>query len=123
MARDRIRHPSVRAYLMAITRNLYRDHCRSYQPLTLELDAERPPDGPGLEVRIEQRSELRNIRARLRQVAAGDRRALLLYVVRELSYEQIADRLGIPIGSVKSRISRAREALRRFPKSQQESET
>ena len=43
--------------------------------------------------------------------ASGDRRALLMYVVREMSYEEIARALGISIAAVKSRIFRAREAL------------
>lgn len=42
----------------------------------------------------------------------GDREALLLYVWAELSYEQVAAALGIPVGTVRSRIHRARGLVR-----------
>jgi RNA polymerase sigma-70 factor (ECF subfamily) len=115
MARDRIRQPTVRAYLLAITRNLYRDHRRLKRPVSAELNDTVCDAQPGADVHLEQRSQLRQISARLRRVAPGDRRALLLYVVREMSYAQIAVRLGVPIGSVKARIARARDALRMPP--------
>jgi RNA polymerase sigma-70 factor (ECF subfamily) len=112
MARDRIREPTVRAYLLAITRNLHRDHLRRPRHVLLELD-ERAQDGqPRADRRTESRSELRRLHGQLRHVAAGDRRALLLYAVRHLSYAEIAARLGVSAGAVKSRIARARDALR-----------
>jgi len=43
---------------------------------------------------------------------AKHREVLVLRNVRNLSYEEIADKLGISIGTVKSRIARARESLR-----------
>jgi RNA polymerase sigma-70 factor (ECF subfamily) len=47
----------------------------------------------------------------LRRVPRGDRRALLLFVFREMSYAEIAAALGITVGATRSRISRARDAL------------
>jgi len=112
MARDRIHQPTVRAYLLAITRNLYRDHCRSKQPVPVELDDRTRDESPDAHAHVEHRSELRHIRSRLEQVAAGDRRALLLYAMRDLSYAEIAAILRVSVNSVKSRIARARDALR-----------
>jgi RNA polymerase sigma-70 factor (ECF subfamily) len=112
IARDRIHQPTVRAYLLAITRNLYRDQLRRRRPVQIEVDEQTEDAEPRADRRTEQRSELRNVLGRLRHVAAGDRRALLLYAIRNLSYAEIAQRLGIPIGSVRSRIARARDALR-----------
>jgi len=112
LARERIHQPTVRAYLLAITRNLYRDQLRRPRPVLLELD-ERAQDGqPRADRRIENRSELRQLQGQLRHVAAGDRRALLLYAVRSLSYSEIAARLGVSVSAVKSRIARARETLK-----------
>ena len=109
-ARDRIRQETVRAYLLTITRNLFRDDLRAARP-HVALD-ERLQDGsPMADVRVERASALQQVRTRLRHVARGDRRALLLYVVREMSYAEIAAALGVSVAAVKSRIFRAREAL------------
>jgi RNA polymerase sigma-70 factor (ECF subfamily) len=109
-ARDRIRQDTVRAYLLTITRNLFRDHLRAAQP-HVALDERLPDEAPMADVRVERASALQQVRARLRHVARGDRRALLLYVVREMSYAEIATALGVSVAAVKSRIFRAREAL------------
>jgi RNA polymerase sigma factor (sigma-70 family) len=42
----------------------------------------------------------------------GERDALLLYVWEELSYDEIACALDVPVGTVRSRLNRARETLR-----------
>ena len=49
----------------------------------------------------------------LRRLAARDRDALLLVVWGELSYEEAAVALGVPIGTIRSRIARARSRLSR----------
>ena len=109
-ARDRIRQETIRAYLLTITRNLFRDHLRAAQP-HVALDERLQDAAPIADVQVERASALQQVRARLRHVARGDRRALLLYVVREMSYSEIATALGVSVGAVKSRIFRAREAL------------
>ena len=48
----------------------------------------------------------------IRRLSPGDRDALLLFAWADLSYEQIADALTIPIGTVRSRLHRARSALK-----------
>jgi RNA polymerase sigma-70 factor (ECF subfamily) len=111
-ARHRIRHHTVRAYLLTITRNLYRDQLRTGRPLLVDLDEAIADESPGADARVEHASNLQSLRTRLRRIAPGDRRALLLYVVREMSYADIAKTLGVSVGAVKSRIARAREALR-----------
>ncbi len=58
--------------------------------------------------------ELRTrIEAELRAVAEPYRTTLILRDVEELSYEQIAEVLGVSLGTVKSRLMRGREALRK----------
>lgn len=47
-------------------------------------------------------------------LSPGDREVLLLYAWAELSYEEIAEGLMIPIGTVRSRLSRARAQLRKL---------
>jgi len=48
----------------------------------------------------------------LRRLPAGQREALLLVAWADLTYEETAAALGIPVGTVRSRISRARSAMR-----------
>ena len=80
---------------MTIARNLHRDHYRALGPPLVPIDEEMVDGAPSVEARLESADDLRSVRARLRKVARGDRRALLLYVVRELSYADVAHVLGI----------------------------
>lgn len=52
---------------------------------------------------------------RIRRLSAGDRDCLLLFAWAELSYDEIAEALHIPVGTVKSRLNRARRLLRSTP--------
>jgi RNA polymerase sigma-70 factor (ECF subfamily) len=52
------------------------------------------------------------VAAALLRVAPEQRAILVLRDSRDLDYEQIAEVLGVPVGTVKSRLFRAREALR-----------
>lgn len=54
----------------------------------------------------------RRLIAGLEQLDDYDREALLLYAWGELKYQEIADVLGIPVGTVRSRLNRARRKLR-----------
>jgi RNA polymerase sigma-70 factor (ECF subfamily) len=60
-------------------------------------------------VAIGARPQLASAIARL---SPGDRDVLLLFAWADLSYEQIAVALGIPVGTVRSRLSRARRKMR-----------
>ena len=53
-----------------------------------------------------------SVRAGLDQLADGDREAILLFAWEELTYPEIAVAMGIPVGTVRSRIHRARARLR-----------
>jgi RNA polymerase sigma-70 factor (ECF subfamily) len=50
--------------------------------------------------------------AALESLGAGDREVLLLYAWAELSYEEISVALRVPVGTVRSRLHRARERVR-----------
>ena len=109
-ARERLRHESVRSYLFTITRNLYRDQFRRARPVADIVDA-IPDRAPAPDQQVDHARTLDRVHRHLDNVATGDRRALILYAVGEMSYQQIARSLGITIGAVKSRIARARAAL------------
>jgi RNA polymerase sigma-70 factor, ECF subfamily len=56
--------------------------------------------------------ELREIRRAVGRLPSDQRQALLLHCIHGLKYQEVAARLGLPIGTVQSRISRARTSLR-----------
>lgn len=97
----------LRAWLYTILTNLNRNRRRSLarQPnMTVLLDTESEPSGT--------EAEGRDI-ARALATLQDDQRAVLLLVVLEgLSYRDVADIQGVPIGTVMSRLARARAQVR-----------
>lgn len=61
--------------------------------------------------RAEARLALREVRAALRQIPADQRSALLLVTVDGLSYKEAAEIADVPVGTIMSRLARARVAL------------
>jgi len=64
-------------------------------------------DGP-----LEAESAVKRIAGAIRRLPARDRDALLLYAWGDLGYEGVAQALGIPVGTVRSRLNRVRRTLR-----------
>lgn len=64
---------------------------------------------PGQEQQIEVRETLRALSA----LPEEQRQVLVLVAIEDLSYDEVAQVLGIPIGTVMSRLARGRERLRR----------
>jgi RNA polymerase sigma-70 factor, ECF subfamily len=58
--------------------------------------------------------ELRDLERALSKLPAGQRSVILLVGLEGMRYEDIAAVLGVPVGTVRSRLSRGREALRRL---------
>ena len=85
---------------------------RRQRPQTLSMELREIPDprpaGP------EASLNLRDLEAGLAEVPAEQREVLLLVCLEEMSYAEVAAVLGIPIGTVMSRLHRAREQLRRW---------
>ena len=65
-----------------------------------------------LGVRVDAEASVRRITSALKRMRAGDRDVLLLYAWEDLTYEQIALALNIPVGTVRSRLNRTRRSLR-----------
>jgi len=110
MSRGKIREASVKGYLFAIARNLYRDHLRGARRMT-ELEESMPDPGLGLQLRAEQKAEVAALIPVLQQLSEIDRAALLMRVQEEMSYEEIAHTLQLSLSSVKVKIHRARLKL------------
>ena len=103
---------SARPWLYGIATNLLRESGRAARRdgevalrLTTELSTSAGHDGaPG--------PSTERLSAALAALEAGQRDVLLLYAWEELSYEEIAEALEIPLGTVRSRLARARSHLR-----------
>lgn len=74
-----------------------------------------PPDpGPSPQRRAENRELQEALTRGLRELSADHRQVLLLRELQGLSYEEISDALDLDLGTVKSRIARARDKLRKY---------
>lgn len=103
------RGTDLRAWLFTVMHNVHVNRVRAARitdPLEDEMPelAQRAPQGDALLVRDLDRA--------ITRLPAEQRAVLLLVTLEEMSYEQVAAALGIPIGTVMSRLSRARDKLR-----------
>ncbi len=61
--------------------------------------------------RVDAERELHALKARIAALAPKDRETLLLYAWQGMSYDEIAQTLGVPVGTVRSRLNRVRRRL------------
>jgi RNA polymerase sigma-70 factor (ECF subfamily) len=110
---------SARAWLFAIAMNLVRDEGRAgarRRSLIERLKHERAD----FEATLPERPDP-ELRVAVARLPPHEREALLLFTWADLSYEEVALALGVRLGTVRSRIHRARERLRRELDSERES--
>ena len=107
-------HIDARPWLLGIATNLMSRHWRAegrrlkaYAAAGRSLPAGPDADGSRIAPDVDP-----DIMAALRKLTREDRETLLLMAWAELSYEEIADALSIPVGTVRSRIFRARRRMR-----------
>jgi RNA polymerase sigma-70 factor (ECF subfamily) len=110
---------SFAAYCMRLARNAWidRQRRRAARPAELFAAADAPesePEGrerpPG--AALEAREEEARLRRALGSLPSGQARAFDLAVIRARPYAEVAAALGIPVGTVKSRVHHAVRALR-----------
>jgi len=100
----------MRAWLFGIMHNMRIDQLRRPGLPTHSIDAD-DFDVPTRATQNDQ-LELRDVESSLGQLPDEQREVLLLVALEEMSYGEIAIALGIPVGTVMSRLSRGRERLR-----------
>ncbi len=100
------------SWLFRILHNQWIDgHRRRRTEAAVELDDDLPVGSEDGRRTIEARRELAEVGAAIEALPAPQKAVLLLVCVEDLSYRDAADILGVPIGTVMSRLARAREAL------------
>jgi RNA polymerase sigma-70 factor, ECF subfamily len=111
------REGNFEGWLYRTTVNAFRDRLRKRKRLREDVLPEEPPGmkTTGIVEEEVQRGELHDVVQRaLVKVPAEYREAVVLRDLEGRSYEEIAQILGIPAGTVRSRIHRGREALRQL---------
>jgi RNA polymerase sigma-70 factor (ECF subfamily) len=107
------RGEAARPWLLRIVRNTWIDFGtrNKMEKLPLEVLENRPADGPDPEQSALASDQRRQIAAALAALPAEAREVLVLREIEDLSYKHIAVVLDLPIGTVMSRLARAREKL------------
>ena len=100
------------SWMFRILRNLWIDGLKRHRT-ELAVEAEDTPELAGEDGRrtMEGRFELARVQAAIAALPEGQREVLVLTCIEDMSYREVADILDIPIGTVMSRLSRARLAL------------
>ena len=100
----------MRAWLFSIMHNLHVDGIRRPKVATVMMDDDTP------EVAVAptqgERLAVLDLQAALELLPIEQKEIVLLVAIEEMAYAEIATTLGIPIGTVMSRLSRGRERLR-----------
>ncbi|MBE1534248.1 RNA polymerase sigma factor [Actinomadura algeriensis] len=109
--------PNARPWLYGIAANLIGRHRRSETRMLRALARTGvDPVGDTATERVDERvsasSSARRLAGALAGLSARDRETLLLAAWEDLTYEQIGEALSVPVGTVRSRLNRARRKVR-----------
>ncbi|WEK60157.1 MAG: RNA polymerase sigma factor [Candidatus Microbacterium colombiense] len=109
---------SARPWLLGIATRVIKSHRAAEARQWRAFEAASMADAAGEEsphvasdARLDAGAALRALAPRIAALNARDRDALLLHAWGDLTYEQIADALGVPVGTVRSRLNRVRRKL------------
>jgi RNA polymerase sigma-70 factor, ECF subfamily len=114
---DGFRGGDSRAWLLKIVRNTCYSWVRKNRPAELAEEFDETVHGGGktienAEERLVSRAESERVRKALETLPVAFREVLVLREIEELSYKEISDVTGVPMGTVMSSLSRARQRLR-----------
>jgi len=118
---DSYRGPAMKPWLLAILRNVCKAEFarRAVQPMPPPLKEDEADDAPlwqepqpSPEAELLRRHDDETIRRLIVSLPEPFREAIVLRDINDLSYRDIAEVLGVPVGTVMSRLGRARAMLR-----------
>ena len=111
-----LRGDDARSWLFTIVRNTwYGRFTRATGPnqptVYDDMKHDRPDDGPDPEALVMQRQAVEKVHRAVQELPADFREVLVLRELEGLSYKEIAVVVGIPVGTVMSRLARGRDRL------------
>ena len=120
-----LRGTSARPWLLGIVRNACFDWMRQHRHIDDQFEFDemrdseeaansRPSASTDPASIFEQRAQGKRVNAAIQALAPPFREVIVLREIEEMSYEDIARVAGIPVGTVMSRLSRARASLRQM---------
>ena len=109
---------NLRAWLFSILHNTFIDGTRSRKSEVARLESVKAITSEVLEAPQDHVVLLAQIRAAFLELPEEQRAALHLVSIEGMSYQEAAASLGIPVGTLMSRIGRARAALRNLERSE-----
>lgn len=114
--RDQLRDPSsVKSWLFTTLHREFLKICRRQKRFVDESAKEAVENAPEVSPDCVNRIDSQTLLRFLGELDEDHRAALVLYYMEDLSYKEIAEVLGIPLGTVQSRIARAKiQLLRRL---------
>jgi RNA polymerase sigma-70 factor (ECF subfamily) len=101
------------SWMFRILRNLWIDQMRRKRAERIAHGSSIGPETPGEDGRrvTESRLELKHVRGRIAALPEHQREVLALVCIEDLSYREAAANLQVPVGTVMSRLARARQTL------------
>lgn len=120
-AYDRFDGKNFKAWILKILTNLYINnyHKKRREPEMVSIDSEEWLTNAVLSPEDVEEEALQNVLSEdvewaLSRLPEEFRMAVVLSDIEEMTYQEIADAMGVPIGTVRSRIARGREILRKL---------
>ncbi len=109
---------SARPWLLVVATNVVRNSSRARRRYAQLLSRLPMPDSVGdvadeVVMRIDEIESARRVQAAIAGLRSAEREVIALCDIAEVPYAEAATALGVPVGTVKSRLSRARDRLRR----------
>jgi RNA polymerase sigma-70 factor (ECF subfamily) len=106
------RHGSIRNWLYRILYNVYLNQAPQRRRARSHMTLDDMPQVPAEPARQEGQLACKDITAAMQTLSPEQRAAIALTALEGLSYDEAAGVLGIPIGTLRSRLARGREQLR-----------
>ncbi len=105
---------ALESWLFSILNNCWRDHLRARREFVDvdDLDEAIVDEDPLPEQRYASRQTIQRVRQAIAGLPLGQRQVVTLVDIEECGYAEVAAILAVPVGTVMSRLARARQALK-----------